>query len=138
MADILEEFANYLQAQGIATKGKDLLTNRMPAVEDPIFPNAKRCVVLFETPGRPTTKSSVIPDYNLQVYVRSDNQAWGRAKARAIYDKLHGQKRFINTSALTVTQCRGVGWPPIKFVDSSDGYWRFIVNYDCTVKGTSV
>ncbi len=85
MADtFIEEIVDWMQADGIGTKGQSLFISEMPddETDDP-------SVVVQEFPGGQGPFYSLAPTINMGITVRSASYAIARAKASHVYNRLH-------------------------------------------------
>lgn len=80
---LLDDVADYLQQQGIGTRGTDLFVGRMPDEPD-------AAVVLIDTGGGEPSLIDNIDTPSWQVRVRAAAYPDAVAKAYAINDLLHG------------------------------------------------
>lgn len=86
---VISEIAEYLEDQGIGTRGTDLFYSRMPDK------STSPMVCVIDRPGpAPDVDITDIKSPNVQIIVRADDYDTGKAKLDAIRALLH---RVVNT-----------------------------------------
>jgi len=92
MANLLDDIASYLLAQGVITGvGIDTFIDNKPESPDD-------CICIFEYSGTPTTAISEAIERSVQIVVRDSNYLTARSKAWLLHYLLDPQDRFIQAT----------------------------------------
>lgn len=100
MANILDELATYLAANGVGTVETDIFEGLMP--DSPEAPDA--VVALFEYPGGPPTAVNTVEPRAIQVRTRALTYDAAKDKAELVYGLLHSmhERQLSGTRFLLV------------------------------------
>lgn len=85
MANILDELATYLAANGVGTVETDIFEGLMP--DSPEAPDA--VVALFEYPGGPVTAVNTVEQRSIQARTRALTYDAAKDKAELVFGLLH-------------------------------------------------
>lgn len=122
---MLNDFAEYLAAQGVGTYepddvGGDIFIGKQPPVPD-------NCITLYEAEGDPPDLAAPLDRPGMQVIVRHPLYYAGRARCTDVEAKLHGltEQVFNGTRYLLVKQ---TGSPIPLGTDKNDRF-EWSINY---------
>lgn len=134
MANILDELATYLAANGVGTVEVDIFEGLMP--DSPEAPDA--LVALFEYPGGPVTAVNTVEQRAIQARTRAKTYDDAKNKCELIYGLLHSmhETELSGTRFLLILAKQ----PPFSLGRDDRERHEFAVNfrvlYDNTARAT--